>query len=70
MNSVHLTYKDQPVNAVQVGKRKHYCKDHTKKHKHAITANVAEGTYSCNWNSQIQLFLPYHHDMFTNMNKF
>lgn len=31
---------------------------------------VADGTYSCNWDSEIQLFLYRHHDMFTKMNKF
>jgi len=70
MNSMHLHYKDQPVNAVQVGE-KYYCKDHTQTHKHTMRANaVADGTHSCNWDSEIQLFVPYHHDMFTKMNKF
>ena len=48
-----------------------YCKDHTKTHKHTMSANaVADGTYTCTWDSEIQLFLSYHHDMFTKMNKF
>jgi len=50
MNSVHLHYKDRSGGG-------DYCKDHTKTHKHTMGANaVADWTYSCNWDSQIQLF--------------
>ena len=55
INSVHLHYKDRPVNAVQDGG------DHTKTHQHTVrTSAITDGTYSCNWDSQIQLFLRYH----------
>jgi hypothetical protein len=31
-----------------------YIKDHTKKHKHTTRANaVADGTYSCNWGTEV-----------------